>query len=691
MGVFTLFGTGSFLYIDVMKVMTLSNITVRFPHDWQLNVLAGGADVDPELVPILHFLPTAKVKLPIPKDVKILITVRPVEDKEVAVFCEYGDEGKTMRLQPRGLRGKPKFEIPVGDIISFGDPAAGIKVYIYYLEVRRERFYESREGHLDFGGLKGPAFFETDLFREIANSTNAMLPVKPPDKVLCYFRAEMDAEVVVKRASTIVVKVSREAIDEALSGISEGGESSVEKDKPLLIRSVARSRFIIDDKQDGRIEIEVPMPGKPRELYFDCRATEEGPGEIWILVSQGAEFILKLVLKPTAVTVKTMSGLVNASGEADRPAQATQPLHQLRIEETANAEGIYYRFFIYSEGLQLNGSFRSNTIRGDRSGYISRIYDQIEKRWLSSNKDVANFAEELRAYGAELFEELIPEGLQKILWERRAQFDSIQVVSNEPFIPWELVHLREPGKKGMPAETLHLAQMGVVRWPEGAGKNGWPPQKLRMRKSQIKYVIPEYPLSNYQLPEALEERSFLQKTFDAVAVTPESGEVRKIISQPGQFDVLHFACHGGAELGDISASSLLMQGRMDNGQYVADKLSQTTVSQFCNLGGEDGSPMIVLNACQTGRAGYTLTRIGGFANALLMGGAGAFIGASWSIGDHPAFVFTETLYRQLQSGVLLSAAAKEAREAARSAGDATWLAYVVYGHPHLKAAVESNF
>lgn len=92
--------------------------------------------------------------------------------------------------------------------------------------------------------------------------------------------------------------------------------------------------------------------------------------------------------------------------------------------------------------------------------------------------------------------------------------------------------------------------------------------------------------------------------------------------------------------------------------------------------------MVFLNACQAGRAGYKLTGIGGFAQAFLKGGAGAFVGTLWSVGDEPAFSFGQAFYDALLGGKDISEATLLARDAARTAGDATWLAYAVYVHPH---------
>ena len=510
-------------------------------------------------------------------------------------------------------------------------------------------------------------------------------PATEPHPALYHVYAETDADVAIKKLFTVVVTVSLEEIEKLTSLVSAGGEVTAKASEKLSITVIAKKKTMVVDQSGGRAEINPPAANAPVELYFTLKALEEGAGEIWVIVRQGQMPLLKLVLAPKIVaTLLPSGGKIVAEKAGIEPKALTRPLHQLWIEDYESGNGIVYKYVIYSEGLKIKKSFVSKPIRGNREQYVSALYKKIEEHWISSAADKLNFLQELRAFGKILLEELIPPDLQQILWDKRNDFDSIQVISSEPFIPWELIHLKDPAKRGMPEEVIFLGQIGLIRWLEGAGKDGWPPDEIKVRNNKALYVIPQYPHPDYRLPEAEKEKDFLDKTFGASAVIPESGTVRTLLSTPGQFDLLHFACHGVAESNNIQDASLLMQGRVEAGRYILDPFSVTTAKSYSNLEAADNSPIVVLNACQAGRAGYKLTGIGGFADAFLSAGAGTFIGTLWSVGDSPARTFTETLYTALKEGNNLSEATKKARKASMHSGEATWLSYVVYGHPHMK-------
>src|SRR5207248_3038105 len=101
-------------------------------------------------------------------------------------------------------------------------------------------------------------------------------------------------------------------------------------------------------------------------------------------------------------------------------------------------------------------------------------------------------------------------------------------------------------------------------------------------------------------------------------------------------------------------------------------------------------PLVFFNACQIGRSAMSLTDIGGWARQFLHAGAGAFIGAFWSIYDQPAYDFAQALYSRLLRGIPIGRAVQEARIAIKPAGHPTWLAYTVFADP-LATVQESTF
>ncbi len=212
----------------------------------------------------------------------------------------------------------------------------------------------------------------------------------------------------------------------------------------------------------------------------------------------------------------------------------------------------------------------------DRADYVAKLFTEIEDRWVGASQDAANFRQDLRAFGSALFDELVPPEIQEAMWEHRDRITAIQVLSTEPFIPWEIVHLKEPGGS-LGQEEHFLGSKGLVRWLHGS----WPPSEIRVRPDRVRAVIPAYPEgTNYQLPEAEAEMGFLTEEFGAIAVEPTTQKVRELISQPGSFDLLHFAGHGTADQGDVGKARLMMQGRVENNAYVPEYLNATTVSEF---------------------------------------------------------------------------------------------------------------
>lgn len=512
----------------------------------------------------------------------------------------------------------------------------------------------------------------------VPEETGAGFEASP--KVKCRFLAEMYDEVVKGELTSVDVTLSRDAI-RAVREVAASGTAAVQPSQKITVEIIPTKNFVTAGP--ARIDIDLPAPGSPAVYPFDVTATDEGEGEILVRIRQQMQPLANLSLRCTIVAAR-------AKPPTRRPPQVAdvldspilqQPKHQLTIMEIERGGQLHYYYTLTSPSLNLQSTYESKPFTGSREAYIKSVYQDIESRYLSNTTDFDRFQEELRQVGGQMWDELFPPEMQAALWKSRNSIDSIQVISIEPFIPWELVHLKEPGK-GLGAETRFLGQMGLVRW---LPNNGWPPEVLRARKGRCHYVIPSYPHPTLRLPGAEAEATFLEKHFDAKPVVPHAAEVQNRLEEPGGFDLLHFACHGEADSGSIAQASLLLEGRVEPNGYVKEEFRASVIENLTTLIGPDGvQPIITLNACQVGRAGYKLTSTGGFSSAFLKRGAGMLVSAMWSVGDAPARTFTEKLYERLLFGDTLAEASIAARAAAQAAKESTWLAYTVYGNPYAR-------
>ncbi len=525
-------------------------------------------------------------------------------------------------------------------------------------------------------------------------TAGAARPTASAPPVVCHCAAQMPSKVVVNRIATVDVTVSQEMIQLAEGRATATASVAVDPSRKLIIQVQPIRNFTVDDDGSGedpsRAEIDPPAPGQPVTRAFDLRPTDVGDGEVHVMIRQHQTPIVTLVLHSKIEARSSGSVPMVSYTAAGEPAEPMErDVHQLFIYEREAGGKPFYTFTLDAPGLGILRSADSPPLQTDKVQYVAGLYQTIEDRWLSTQQDSEDFQAELQAMGAELYRELFPPDLRQAIWDNRERLKSIMVVSTEPFIPWELVHLVDPNDNLPPVPTF-LGQMGLVRWLHNLPS--YCPTRIAVRDGRVRTVIPQYPLDEDRLPEAEQEFAFLRDNFRATAVVPQVRDVRQVLAA-GDFDLLHFACHGATAVQQVVDGQIALQGRlettMEDGKkvtrYIDAPLDAQLVRTFASFK-SDNRPMVVLNACQSGRAGHRLTGIGGFASAFLQKGAGAFIGSLWSVGDRPARTFTERLYSELLANAPLSDAAIAAREAARAAGDATWLAYAVYGHPLMRLA-----
>jgi hypothetical protein len=364
----------------------------------------------------------------------------------------------------------------------------------------------------------------------------------------------------------------------------------------------------------------------------------------------------------------------------------------LDISIQRNGDETRFIYKVNIEGVALN-RFESPPLTRGLESYVNELYADIEAAWTQAQPQIDIFHDHLKATGVRL-RGLLPPGLQRLLWKayRERRLASLLVLSDEPFVPWEIVFLDDPDAGGH-AEACFLGELGLCRWLYGAVAVS----RINVRPDRAAYVIPFYPDARFRLVNAeTVELPMVERVLKARAVTPHYAEVKALLKGDA-CDLIHFAGHGAAESRSIGKASVLLQGNKDAGSaYVTEPLFADVVASEARLRGADGNrPLVMLNACQVGRLGHGLTSIGGFAPAFLgiregeteaIGKAGAFVGALWSVGDEPASDFARAFYETLRKpgGATIGEATVAGRKAARDARDGTWLAYAVYAHPNCK-------
>lgn len=518
-------------------------------------------------------------------------------------------------------------------------------------------------------------------------------PKKPATSTEVAFNvgAATDDEYVLDATHVVAVTISREAIAAATKGVQKTGAGKAKATLPLIVECLPMTRTSMVNDADGRVEVPVPAAGDPIELRFDVVAREIGAALIKVQVRQGPMPLVTMSLDVTVVAARS-GARKEVVARADAPSVPALPAatNELRIVQLSPTNSSsQYRFELRLPSKRVQQEFVTTELTTDAQSYIANMYKKIEDRWTEHKSEQKAFARDLRAIGSDLFDQLMPLELRQLLWKHRDVINSVQVISSEPFIPWELVYLRDPAIKKPGEDAAFLGELGVVRWL----MHDYPPEQLTISRKKARYVIPEYE-PGHELPAAQEERDLVTTRFSATEVTGEAESIYELISEPGQFDLLHIACHGMADSTDIGAAQLEMPGKpRSDGSMSEENLMADTVRREADLRDEvtGSQPIVVLNACQSARAGYGLKGIGGFAEAFVAGGAGVFVGSSWSVGDVPARAFIEEFYAQFLSGKAKSAtlaqAVAKARTKAREDGDATWLAYVVYGHPRAVATL----
>jgi hypothetical protein len=272
----------------------------------------------------------------------------------------------------------------------------------------------------------------------------------------------------------------------------------------------------------------------------------------------------------------------------------------------------------------------------------------------------------LQGFGDRLWKKAPPEFRDTYwaMWDRYERPLTIQFVSSEPHIPWELMR---PGRDAE-VHGLLAVQHPVARWI-GSHRSL---MRQELPAGALFSIVPRYRNAAARLKRAEAEAAMLEDEFGATQVPATYADVIQLLeSQPlDAVAFLHFAGHGTFDSAAVDSSTI----RLEDGSLAVDEVAREEVRL-----GAACRTIVFLNACEVGATGSALGTVGGWADAFIGRKFGGFIAPLWSVDDEDA----GTVSRELLDGVLRKGAPiGEVLRAIRErygAESPTFVSYLFYG------------
>ncbi|MEM9191718.1 MAG: CHAT domain-containing protein [Myxococcota bacterium] len=352
----------------------------------------------------------------------------------------------------------------------------------------------------------------------------------------------------------------------------------------------------------------------------------------------------------------------------------------LELEITWKRDSRSARFDYLLHGDHSCRSFVGPRLRTDLVAYQRRILAVVEgfNRGRGPGSEVILHSEvrrKARRLGQDLGRQLLPEALQRWLWTHRSDLASLQIRSDEPSIPWELLVLSDlettdPEAREKP--WCPATSVPTTRWPLQVP---WPRQ---LETKPILFLLCASDAVRPRLGGVEQELAALTRLADRLGVglevlaNPSVDEIESAVLD-GDWGVFHVSSHGEFDPGAPVASPLICGGL---GSFQPRDLTR---AWRASLGQQ--RPLVFLNACRAARQGAFLTRFEGWAPRWLQSGCSAFVAPLWSVRSSLAATFASVFYESLGRGESLGEAALAARSITRkeTAGRLDWAAYQIYG------------
>jgi hypothetical protein len=310
------------------------------------------------------------------------------------------------------------------------------------------------------------------------------------------------------------------------------------------------------------------------------------------------------------------------------------------------------------------------------SAIVSQYMERFTAPKLSPEQRIAS----LKGAGIRLFE-AAPPVFRKVFWaliDAKKPLKTIYIVSEEPYIPWELMvpNRKLPNLTNEEREALGV-EFAVGRWTpktQEEDANISPPQRIRLRDSLV--IAPQYS-GNKVLKHAPAEADYVCQHFPGRKITPaEFDQIDRDLKDKG-VSLLHFVCHGSSKV-VVQEIYLESDQTLDSDQILAMEGFKSACSSK--------RPLVFMNACEVGRQVPALVGVGGFAPSFIDLGASGVVAPLWSVKDDIAYNVAKEFYEIVLSDGFRYHFAEALQEIRKKAYDPnvaedSYAAYTFYGDP----------
>ena len=298
--------------------------------------------------------------------------------------------------------------------------------------------------------------------------------------------AEMPATVLPDQDFTVRVRLGTGSIEASHGTVSVNAAVQVDAARPVSVQVVGKQNARIMGADSRTLGL--PQGDWTSDAQFTAQALEPGPVRITVVARQGWVPIANLTLEGEATTAgrvrttpETASARSRATGALGIDATGLERLPVLEIFERRVTGGrVVYQYAIRATPRARVRHFESLPLSRSEQFAAKRI-EQIADIWRTPHLSDEERFSDVQDIGVDFFERLFPEEMQEFFWERRDRLKNLLVLTDEPYMPWEIVHLKPPrGEREQ--EPRFLAQGGLVRWHF----DRVPPQHLRVRPGRAR-------------------------------------------------------------------------------------------------------------------------------------------------------------------------------------------------------------